>query len=57
MSHPAVFRAAPCKTELITDLVWCSRAQLELATVEWVGWFNHDGLHESLGSQNASQRA
>jgi len=37
------------KTELIADRVWSSRAQLELATVEWVGWFNHDRLHESLG--------
>ena len=24
------------KTELIADRVWCSRAQLELATVKWV---------------------
>src|SRR5207245_3488867 len=37
------------RTELIADRVWCSRAQLELATVEYVGWFNHDRLHESLG--------
>jgi putative transposase len=37
------------KTELIADRVWRSRAQLELATVEWVGWFNHDRLHEALG--------
>ena len=37
------------KTELIADRVWRSRAQLELATVEYVGWFNHDRLHESLG--------
>jgi hypothetical protein len=37
------------KTELIADRVWRARAQLELATVEWVGWFNHDRLHESLG--------
>ena len=37
------------KTELISDRVWRSRAQLELATVEWVAWFNHDRLHESLG--------
>jgi putative transposase len=28
------------KTELIADRVWRSRSQLELATVEWVGWFN-----------------
>ncbi|MGA8718179.1 MAG: IS3 family transposase, partial [Solirubrobacteraceae bacterium] len=37
------------KTELIADRVWRSRAQLELATVEYVGWFNHDRLHEALG--------
>jgi putative transposase len=37
------------KTELISDRVWRTRSQLELATVEWVGWFNHQRLHESLG--------
>jgi putative transposase len=37
------------KTELIADRVWRSRAQLELATVEYVSWFNHDRLHSSLG--------
>lgn len=37
------------KTELIADRVWRSRSQLELAIVEWVGWFNHDRLHQSLG--------
>ncbi|MBA2360362.1 MAG: IS3 family transposase [Actinobacteria bacterium] len=37
------------KTELIADRVWRSRSQLELATVEWIGWFNHERLHESLG--------
>ncbi len=37
------------KTELIADRVWRSRAQLELATVQWVAWFNHDRLHETLG--------
>ncbi len=37
------------KTELIADRVWRTRAQLELATVEYVGWFNHQRLHESLG--------
>jgi putative transposase len=37
------------KTELISDRVWRSRSQLELAIVEWVGWFNHVRLHESLG--------
>ena len=37
------------KTELISDRVWRSRAQVELATVAWVAWFNHERLHESLG--------
>ena len=37
------------KTELIADRVWMNRSQLELALVEYVGWFNHDRLHESLG--------
>jgi putative transposase len=37
------------KTELIADRTWRTRSQLELATVEWVAWFNHQRLHESLG--------
>src|SRR5438552_16707082 len=37
------------KTELIADRVWRSRSQLELAIVEYVGWFNNARLHESLG--------
>jgi putative transposase len=37
------------KTELITDRVWQTRSQLELAVVEYIGWFNHTRLHEALG--------
>jgi putative transposase len=37
------------KTELIADRVWRSTGQLELAVVEYVAWFNHERLHESLG--------
>ena len=37
------------KTELIADRVWRSRAQLELETAQWVGWFNRERLHSSLG--------
>jgi putative transposase len=37
------------KTELIADRVWKTRSQLELAVVEYIGWFNHDRLHEALG--------
>jgi transposase InsO family protein len=36
------------KTELIRDRVWRTRTQLELAIVEYVGWFNHQRLHSSL---------
>jgi len=37
------------KTELIRDRVWQSRSQLELETVEYIGWFNNVRLHEALG--------
>ena len=37
------------KTELIADRVWKTKTQLELAIVEYVGWFNHVRLHEALG--------
>jgi putative transposase len=37
------------KTELIADGVWRTRAQLELAIVVLVAWFNTNRLHESLG--------
>ena len=37
------------KTELIADRVWRTRSQLELAVVEYLGWFNNARLHEALG--------
>jgi putative transposase len=37
------------KTELIADRVWRTGSQLELAVVEYIGWFNHVRLHSSLG--------
>ncbi len=39
------------KTELIADRVWRARSQIELATVEYIGWFNHSRLHEALGDR------
>jgi putative transposase len=36
-------------TELITDRVWRTRSQLELAVVEYIGWYNAARLHERLG--------
>jgi putative transposase len=37
------------KTELIRDRVWRTRSQLELAVVEYIGWYNAARLHQSLG--------
>jgi putative transposase len=37
------------KTELIADRVWQTRSQLELAVVEYLGWFNNGRLHQALG--------
>ena len=37
------------KCELIADRPWRTRSQLEIAIVEWVGWYNHRRLHSSLG--------
>ena len=38
------------KTELIADRVWRTHTQLELATVEYVAWFNTRRLHSALGN-------
>jgi putative transposase len=43
------------KTELVADRVWRSRSELELAIVEWVGWYNHRRLHSSLGDVPPSE--
>lgn len=40
------------KTELVADRSWRSRSRLELAVVEYVSWFNHERLHESLGDRS-----
>jgi transposase InsO family protein len=31
--------------------VWRTNAQLELATVAYLGWFNHRRLHSSIGNR------
>ena len=43
------------KTELIADRVWRTRSQLELAVVEYIGWFNDTRLQESLGDLPPSE--
>ena len=38
------------KTELVAPgRPWRTADQLELATLEWIDWFNHRRLHEALG--------
>jgi putative transposase len=39
------------KTELIADRVWRTNQQLELATVDYLSWFNHRRLHSSIGNR------
>ena len=39
------------KTELIADRVWRTNAQLELATVAYVGWYNNRRLHSSIANR------
>jgi len=39
------------KTELITDRVWRTRSQMELAIIEYIAWFNNTRLHENLDDQ------
>jgi putative transposase len=43
------------KTELSADRVWRTRSQLELAIVEWVGWFNDVRLHHALADLPPSE--
>ena len=38
------------KTELIKPRgPWRSLADVELATAEWIEWFNHQRLHTAIG--------
>ena len=43
------------KTELVADRVWRTRSQLELAVVEYISWFNHARLHQTLGDRPPSE--
>lgn len=40
------------KSELIYSQSWKTVSQVELATFEWVYWWNHHRLHQSLGYQS-----
>jgi putative transposase len=39
------------KTEPIAGRAWRTRSQLELAVVEYLGWFNGGRLHQALGDR------
>ena len=38
------------KTELIKQKSWKNRQELELATLKWVHWFNHQRIFSSIGN-------
>jgi transposase InsO family protein len=40
---------------LLLDRVWRTRTQLELAVVEYIGWFNDSRLHQALGDLPPSE--
>ena len=37
------------KWELVHQRRWKTRSELELATVEWINWYNHTRLHGEIG--------
>jgi transposase InsO family protein len=43
------------KAELVSDRVWRCRSQLELAFVEYVGWFSTSRLREALGDSRPAE--
>lgn len=40
---------APHKNELIHTRTWNDVVDVEIATFEWVNWWNESRLHQSLG--------
>ena len=53
-SNPAVNAAS--KTELISrGKPWRGIDDVELATAEWVAWYNQERLHEALGYQSPAE--
>ena len=43
------------KCELVHGRVFHSRFEAEIATVEYMGWFNNSRLHESLGDVSPAE--
>ncbi|UJL59021.1 hypothetical protein FE378_10315 [Corynebacterium diphtheriae] len=40
---------APHKNELIHTRTWADVVDVEIATFEWVNWWNESRLHQNLG--------
>ncbi|MHC9675195.1 IS3 family transposase [Corynebacterium diphtheriae] len=40
---------APHKNELIHTCTWNDVVDVEIATFEWVNWWNESRLHQNLG--------
>ena len=43
------------KWELVKTRRWKSRSELELATVEWISWYNHTRLHGEIGDVSPAE--
>ena len=43
------------KNELIHTRTWCDVVDVEIATFEWVTWWNESRLHQSLGYRTPAE--
>ncbi|MCT1635229.1 integrase core domain-containing protein [Corynebacterium pseudodiphtheriticum] len=46
---------APNKNELIPRRTWADVVDVEIATFEWVNWWNESPLHQSLGYRTPAE--
>ncbi|WP_431604313.1 integrase core domain-containing protein [Corynebacterium pseudodiphtheriticum] len=45
----------PHKNELIHTRMWNDVVDVEIATFEWVNWWNESPLHQSLGYRTPAE--
>ncbi len=43
------------KWELVKQRRWKTRSELEIATVEWINWYNHTRLHGEIGDVSPAE--
>ncbi|MDC7111542.1 integrase core domain-containing protein [Corynebacterium pseudodiphtheriticum] len=46
---------APHKNELIHPRMWNDVVDVEIATFDWVNWWNESRLHQSLGYRTPTE--